>query len=155
MKTLIVVLASLVTAFNLGGSENPASAFFISVLLGVTASRISIVWQNSKVKRLVAILVIVVSTFIGYRLGSTEFADAYNDCVQRAEPMRLAILAYHAKESRFPNTIEETTIDICGERMLRPRLVNYTVKGDDFEQSFSDFLTTWRGSKVELMEARK
>ena len=154
MKTLVLILLSFAIAFYLGGSGN-TSGLGLSILLGLATSIIALLWQRGMAKRVVVVLVAIVFTYIGYRFGSAEFSNAYNDCVQRAEQTRLAILAFHSKQGRFPSTIDEADLNTCGRRIFRPQLLSYTPKGNDFELSFSDSFVTWRGSKSEPMEARK
>jgi hypothetical protein len=47
----------------------------------------------------------------GLLLGQQQFARAWRDCTTRAEPVRAAILAQHARSGDYPPTLQDIVVD--------------------------------------------
>ena len=155
VKTLALFVVSLLAAFWLGGSDNFLDALAWNVVLAVFAAIATLFIRVRGIQRLAYASIALILVFLGHYLGRTEAARAYNDCVARAEEVRLAVVAFHSKTKQIPATMEETGVTACGQKVLRPALLSYRTMSNDFELSFSDSLITWKGSISEPMMAHK
>lgn len=141
LQGLIMVL-SLGAGFWFGGAltRTPSAvaigAAAVCVLLGDVAGG-GERWE----RRVVSALLAGLCFSGGWYLAGREIDAAYAECAQRGEEVRQALKTYHDVHHAYPESLSELRgVEIPGERILRPGLLDYSRTGKGYVLSFGDTL---------------
>lgn len=82
--------------------------------------------------------------FIGaWFAGQTIAGRAFDECLDRGEEVRLALRNYRLEQGRFPQQLDNLAMDLPGQRLLHPPLLNYQPKEGDYRLSFANALVEY------------
>ncbi len=77
--------------------------------------------------------------FIGaWSAGQTMAERAFQDCLQRAEEVRLALRSFRLQNGHFPAELADLTMVLPGKRLLHPPLLSYQQQEQNYRLSFAN-----------------
>ena len=93
-------------------------------------------WQ-----RVLAGLLFAACGLVAQQLGSNEQARAFNQCVEQAETVRLALADYHQARGYFPAALEDLPMELPCKPRFGSTLLRYTQTQVGYQLSFGSFVT--------------
>ncbi len=82
--------------------------------------------------------------FIGaWFAGQTIAGRAFDECLARGEEVRLALRNHRLDHGRFPQQLDDLDMQLPGQRLLHPPLLNYRPKEGDYRLSFANTLVEY------------
>ena len=75
--------------------------------------------------------------FLGsWSAGQATDRRAYAECLERGEEVRAALEVFRQEQGRYPDKLEQLTVELPGRRLLLPDLLRYRRSGVDYELTF-------------------
>jgi len=76
--------------------------------------------------------------FLGsWSAGQATDRRAFAECLERGEEVRAALEAFRHDRGRYPETLEQLTVELPGRRRLQPDLLRYRRLVGDYELTFT------------------
>lgn len=92
-------------------------------------------------KRMLAGLLFAACGLVVQELGSNEQARAFNQCIEQAETVRLALADFHRARGYFPAALEDLPMDLPCKPRFGSTLLRYTQTQAGYQLSFGSFVT--------------
>ena len=139
LSRLIAALAYAGAAFLFGVllGERGELGFVQHVFLAVIPLATIVLAVVSRGAR-IPVLATGIALLGGVLLGQQQFERAWNDCAQRAELVRSALLEHHARHGGYPSRLEELPLALpCGAG-LRDTILHYLSNERGFRLWYSN-----------------
>ena len=92
---------------------------------------------------------------ISFSIGSTSYQNAFNDCVEHGEGVRVALQKYYQKNKMYPRSLSDLTINLPGQLMLHPNILQYEPKKQGYLLRFADNFVAFEATELLPFEAHK
>jgi hypothetical protein len=134
--------------------------YIIDLAMGLVwfVASTSVAWRNKRIRAKVALvgIAVPVALIVGLYVGQRESTQAFNECVQKGEPVRAALGAYYSEKGRYPEGLTSLQMeDLPGDRLLRGNILQYTSAGEGYELFFGDWLVSHTATESSPFTAQK
>jgi hypothetical protein len=92
---------------------------------------------------------------IAFSYGSSSAQNAYNDCVDHGEKVRLALQDFYTKNKAYPKTLAELNNTLPGDLILHSNLLRYETTKEGYILRFDDRFITFEATESLQFEASK
>jgi hypothetical protein len=92
---------------------------------------------------------------VAFSYGSSSSQNAFNDCVENGEKVRVALANYHQNNQRYPNKLAELNIDLPGKRIMLPNILQYETTDTGYLLYFDDNFIRFEATESAQFEANK
>ena len=99
-----------------------------------------------------AFLVLLV---VSFSIGSNLYHDAFNDCVEHGEGVRVALQKYYQKNKMYPKSLSDLNINLPGKLMLHPDILQYEPTKQGYLLRFDDNFVAFEATESQPFEANK
>jgi hypothetical protein len=158
---LVSALLIALPAFCYGESaRNPFGGVYLVMILSMPAIIILMFVLNLMIKQKWFIhffvgLAFFVLLAVAFSYGSSSSQNAFNDCVENGEKVRMALAYYYQKNQRYPNKLAELNIDLPGKRIMLPNILQYETTDTGYLLYFDDNFIRFEATESAQFEANK
>jgi hypothetical protein len=99
-----------------------------------------------------AFMILLVMSF---SIAEGKYHDAFNECVENGEKVRSALQDYYVRTKAYPNTLAELKMNLPGNLIFHPNLLQFEVTREGYLLRFSDNFITFEATHSKAFEANK
>jgi hypothetical protein len=110
---------------------------------------------NRIIYRILTAPVFLVLFLLAFHLGSNSFYNAFNECLNKAEDVRIVLSNYKNKHGEYPEKLKDLNVKIPGLRIMRGSLLQYERTNSGYKISFEDWLIERSATEASPFTARK
>ena len=96
---------------------------------------------------------------VAFSYGASSAKNAFNDCVENGEKVRLALQDFYAKNKVYPKTLAELNIALPGNLFLHSNLLRYELQNETTKVGyllrFDDSFINFKATESQPFEANK
>jgi hypothetical protein len=100
-------------------------------------------------------LFFLILLLVSFSIGQNNYHDAFNDCVDNGEKVRLVLQAYYQKNKAYPKTLAELNTALPGNLILHPNLLQYETTKAGYLLRFDDHFIAFEATEGKAFEANK
>lgn len=105
--------------------------------------------------RMLAVVVVLVASALGWWCGDREETAAFNECVAHGEEVRVSLSLYRRAIGRYPTSLSELGTPVPCRRLLRGTLLQYEPSAEGYSLWFRDWLVTHEATESHGFGAHK
>ncbi len=163
-KQLIIwaVSALTITVASIWVGESPADlgGRYFALLMGIPIIIALMFVLNLAIKQKWFVhfsvgFVFLILLVVSFSIGSTSYQDAFNDCVEQGEGVRVALQKYYQKNKMYPKSLSDLTINLPGQLILHPNILQYEPTKQGYLLRFSDNFIAFEATELLPFEAQK
>jgi hypothetical protein len=152
-----LALAALISSigFWLGeAGTRPLSA--PPIVVGVVGSIVvAFTLAGPRAKKASAGAAMIIVYALTFFCGLVSFGQAFNECIERGEEVRILLREYHRSHSVYPETLDQLRSPLPCARISRPTLLTYEKTTNGYTLSFHDWLVDHTASEDRSFLAHK
>ena len=143
IRRAIVVLSTIIlllVSFWLGEAGKGIFRItpYLFGLIGIVTIP-SLISQKWKYRTLSGFIFIILYAAVFY-MGDLSFYQAYNNCIQEAEQIRISLFEFKDQNGKYPAELDDLNIQLPCSRFLRGTILEYEGTASSYKILFKDWL---------------
>lgn len=146
LKYIMISIIAAVSAFWglwLGEHESgplPMKSILTLIVI-IVMTILALLGNKWKIKFFMVLSITVIFIFL-WCYGNNESHDAYNECIEKGENVRIALSEYFKKHHEYPEQLGQLQIQLPGKLIFPPHTLYYSKTKTGYSLFFSDWLVS-------------